>query len=86
MTHKLPEKLSRRSVVLAAVGAATALGVGAAQAGTLPQSAVGYEVKSTHEDKLCSGCKFFMPPNACKTVAGEIAPEGYCKLWAAKPS
>jgi len=26
----------------------------------------------------------FVAPNACKSVAGEIAPTGWCKLWVKK--
>lgn len=84
MSKATSENLTRRAVVLAATGAAAALSLGAAKAGSLPPTAVGYVVKSTVEGKVCGGCKFFMPPNACKSVAGEISPEGYCKLWAAK--
>lgn len=29
----------------------------------------------------CKGCKLFEPPNACKSVSGEISPSGWCKLW-----
>ena len=29
----------------------------------------------------CKGCKLFEPPNACKSVSGDISPSGWCKLW-----
>lgn len=29
----------------------------------------------------CAGCTFFVKPNACKLVEGEISPMGWCKLF-----
>ena len=34
--------------------------------------------------KQCDGCNFFVAPNACKMVDGEIAPTGWCALWVKK--
>lgn len=41
--------------------------------------------------KKCNGCVQFVPgPEnkcaSCKVVKGPINPEGYCKLWVAKPA
>jgi hypothetical protein len=30
----------------------------------------------------CGVCTLFMPPNACKVVAGEVSEEGWCKAFA----
>ena len=35
-------------------------------------------------DQKCSNCNFFIEPNACQTVEGEISPEGWCQLWVEK--
>jgi len=35
-----------------------------------------------NEGKKCSECTFFVKPNACKVVEGDISPEGWCQLWA----
>lgn len=77
--------VSRRTVLLAAAGAAPLLAMGAvgAQAAGLPQSAVGYQT-SPKDGKQCDGCNLFVAPNSCKSVAGEINPNGWCKLWVKK--
>ena len=38
------------------------------------------------DGKQCDGCNFFIAPNACKQVDGEIVPTGYCLLWVKKAS
>ncbi len=77
--------VNRRTVLLAAAGAAPLLAIGAsgAKAAGLPQSAVAYQ-SSPKDGKQCDGCNFFVAPNACKSVAGEISPKGWCKLWVKK--
>lgn len=32
----------------------------------------------------CAGCVNFIPPSACKVVAGRINPHGWCELWVPK--
>jgi len=85
MNDSTSKCLSRRTVLLAAVGAAPliALGAGAANAAGLPQTAVAYQA-TPKDGKQCDQCNFFVAPNACKSVAGEIAPTGWCKLWVKK--
>jgi hypothetical protein len=34
----------------------------------------------------CNKCVNFEPPNACKLVAGDISPAGWCQLFAPKPA
>lgn len=29
----------------------------------------------------CDNCRVWEPPNACKSVEGEIAPQGWCNIW-----
>lgn len=50
------------------------------QAAKLPQKAVSYQT-TPKGDRQCSGCKLFEAPNACKSVAGNISPKGWCTLW-----
>ena len=77
--------VNRRTILLAAAGAAPLLAIGAksAKAAGLPQTAVAYQA-SPKDGHQCDGCNFFVAPNACKSVAGEIAPTGWCKLWVKK--
>jgi len=77
--------VNRRTVLLAAAGAAPLLAMGAsgAKAAGLPPTAVAYQA-TPKDGKQCDGCNLFVAPNACKTVAGEISPTGWCKLWVKK--
>jgi hypothetical protein len=82
-------KISRRSMLLH--GAACATGIAtvvvanaqSAKANPLPKTAVAYQDKPKG-DHDCGGCALFVAPNACKNVAGEISPNGWCLLWRKK--
>lgn len=78
-------RFTRRTVLIAAAGAGPLLALGAtgANAAQLAQSAVKYQ-PTPKDGKRCDGCKLFMAPNSCKSVAGEIAPSGWCALWVKK--
>jgi len=80
-----PAFVSRRTVLIAAAGAAPLLALGAtgANAAKLAQSAVKYQA-SPKDGKQCDGCNLFVAPNSCKSVAGAIAPTGWCSLWVKK--
>ena len=79
--------VSRRSLFLH--GAAAALGT----AGLLavpgnPQAAakktqqqVAYQTSPKGSER-CDNCSLFIKPNRCRSVAGTIAPQGWCKIWA----
>jgi hypothetical protein len=79
-------EISRRSVLIqgaaCATGVATILVASAnsANANLLPQKSVQYQ-NTPKGDRQCSGCSLFVAPNACKNVAGEISPNGWCMLW-----
>jgi hypothetical protein len=76
--------LSRRTVLFAAAGAAplVALTGGEAQA-KMAQTAVHYQ-SDPKDGKQCDACNFFVAPNSCKLVDGDIAPAGWCALWVKK--
>jgi hypothetical protein len=80
-----PARVSRRTVLIAAAGAAPLLALTAtgANAAKLAQSAVKYQ-PTPKDGKRCDGCNLFVAPNACKSVAGDIAPAGWCALWVKK--
>jgi hypothetical protein len=77
------QPISRRTVVIAA-GAAPLLALmsGSAEA-KMAQTAVRYQ-DTPKDGKQCDGCKLFVAPNSCKTVAGDISPSGWCALWVKK--
>ena len=78
------QPISRRTVVIAVVGAAPLLALmsGSAEA-KMAQTAVRYQ-DAPKDGKQCDGCKLFVAPNSCKTVAGDISPSGWCALWVKK--
>jgi hypothetical protein len=78
-------RVTRRTVLIAAAGAAPLLALGAtgAKAAKMAQSAVRYQA-TPKDGRQCSGCNLFIAPNACKTVDGDIAATGWCALWVKK--
>ena len=85
-----PRDYSRRAffrrVTTYAVGAAIIQGLGprlAISQAKVAQSAVVYQDKPKGTQR-CDGCSLFQPPNACKVVAGEVSPQGWCSLFSAK--
>jgi hypothetical protein len=81
-------RISRR-VVLTSV----ALSLGAATAATVVSPAPAQQKISQADakyqttpkgDQRCDGCVNFQPPKACKFVQGDISPNGWCQLFAAK--
>jgi hypothetical protein len=81
---KCEKGVSRRTVLTAAASAVPALALmtSAAEA-KMAQAAVHYQTtpKDGHQ---CDGCTFFVAPNSCKMVEGDISPTGWCMLWVKK--
>jgi hypothetical protein len=75
---------SRRAVLRAGVCAASLVGLGisSAQAAKASKGSVGYR-DTPNGDKNCAGCSLFVSPNACKSVEGQISPNGWCRIWKA---
>jgi len=76
--------VSRRTILIAAAGAAPLLALtgGSAEA-KMAQSSVKYQA-TPKDGKQCDGCNLFVAPKSCKSVAGDIAPTGWCALWVKK--
>jgi hypothetical protein len=53
-------------------------------AGKMAKSVVQYRYHHGPHDNHCAICANFLPPEACKLVAGKIDPNGYCTAFAAK--
>ena len=77
--------VNRRDLLLAAAGAAPLVLAATKAEAKIPQAAVAYQ-KTPNGDKECDNCNFFIAPNACKTVDGEIDPKGWCKIYVKKPA
>ncbi len=70
-------------VAVVAAGAAALAARSAKADDKLAQDVVQYQ-KTPNEGNKCSGCVNFVAPNACKIVAGDISPEGWCVAYAPK--
>ena len=46
----------------------------------IAQTAVHYQTTPGKDGHQCDGCNFFVAPNSCKMVDGDIAPTGWCAL------
>ena len=63
--------------------AAAKVAAPAAAATKLPQKAVHYQPQPKGKAR-CDTCLQWQAPKACKLVAGDIAPSGWCSLYAHK--
>ena len=85
------QALSRRSVLAAAgclIGASSGVVMASAEASAqakISQAVVAYQ-DSPKGEQRCDNCELFQSPNACKNVAGEVSPQGWCKIWRKKTS
>ena len=70
-------------MLLGAAAAAPALMLTSGAEAKMAPAAVKYQTdpKDGHQ---CDGCNFFVAPNSCKMVDGDIAPTGWCLLWVKK--
>jgi hypothetical protein len=76
--------VSRRTILIGAAGALPLIALGATCArAKMAQNAVRYQ-DTPKDGKQWCGCNLFIAPNACKTVAGKIAPTGWCARWIKK--
>src|ERR1700693_3236415 len=81
---------SRRRILRTAACAAgtlpilgTVLAPSPAMAAKASQASVRYQT-TPRGDQDCNNCRAFEPPNACKTVAGQIDQKGWCVIWIKK--
>jgi len=78
------DRSSRRAVLqLGLVTFATGLSARAQAQEKLAQKIVQYQ-EQPKNGQMCNICVNFEPPNACKIVAGTIAPNGWCIAFAPK--
>jgi hypothetical protein len=82
------QDISRRELFAAAAAAGAALvAPEAANAGAFPPNVVQYKTTAGDAGHQCRSCKLFVPnasaaaAGSCKSVSGEISPDGWCKLW-----
>jgi hypothetical protein len=82
-----PKTFSRRTVLIGGTAAVAAVGLaGTARAqDKIAKEAVMYQ-DQPKGDQRCDNCLHWQPPNACAIVAGDIAPEAWCGVWAPQSS
>ena len=90
MTKHIIHEASRRGVLQAGISIVAGAAITErARAQDQPQkiakSLVMYQ-EQPKDGQHCSICAQFLPPNACKIVAGEINPNGWCAAFAPKGS
>jgi hypothetical protein len=81
------DRLTRRSMLVAGLGLATASASSPGRAddqppnpNKIPQADAQYQ--PTPKGMFsCAVCTFFIKPRSCKVVAGDISPSGWCKLF-----
>ena len=73
---------TRRGVVRFLASAAALIGLPrlARAVEKLSKAAVAYRDHPKGKER-CDNCRVWVPPNACKSVEGEIAPQGWCNIW-----
>ena len=71
--------------LLAAAGTSLAVAAPALAQTKLAQKVVQYQdhPKDKHQ---CSICAHFQPPHSCNIVAGNISPNGWCRMYSPKIS
>ncbi len=91
-----PQEISRRRMLTIAagaagmsIGAATIVGIPtrarAQAAAKVSQKAVKYQ-DTPKGGQHCDNCLHFEAPSSCKIVDGTVAPQGWCMVYAKKPT
>lgn len=74
--------LSRRGLLQAAVAGAVPALILATRSASAKMSPAGVAYQgSPHGSQNCANCKLFIAPSSCKSVSGEVSPNGWCKIW-----
>jgi hypothetical protein len=75
--------LQKAAVTASAVGVLGALADDAVARTQSSQQVAGYQNRP-NGSQHCGICVYFVAPASCKSVAGRISPQGWCKLFYAK--
>ncbi len=76
-------QMLRGATVTSAVVVLSTLCAQQAQAGAMTKQAAGYQATPKGEER-CDNCNLFQAPSSCKFVAGDVSPQGWCRLWQKK--
>ena len=73
-------RLPRRRVLISALFGAGAVHAYADAPAQISQAAALYQ-DHPRGGLSCAGCTFFRGPQSCQVVAGNISPNGWCRLF-----
>jgi hypothetical protein len=77
--------MSRRSLLQAVAGAASGVAAAGGASGALAKgkrSKADVEYQDhPHGVERCEICAPFLPPDQCRTVAGPVSRQGWCKIY-----
>jgi hypothetical protein len=79
----MTRRKGRRGCLRLAIGLPLGLAMGHATAAELP---VQTKAEAAYQDTpqgiyMCLTCSHFAPPDRCRVVEGEVAEEGWCRLF-----
>ncbi len=83
MNNNPTRRVMLRTGLGVAAGATLAASAARAQDEKIAQELVQYQ-NQPKDGQQCSKCAQYVDPNACKIVAGQISPQGYCVAYAPK--
>jgi len=72
---------SRRTLLRTSVAAFAALSARRARSQTKATQAEALYQPAPKGGMSCAVCTLFRPPRGCEIVAGDIAPQGWCKFF-----
>lgn len=71
---------TRRQLLIAAAVAGLGGQARAADSRNIPKERARYQDEPLGR-QYCESCTYFVQPNACLVVAGEISPRGWCRFF-----
>ena len=83
MKNNPTRRIVLRTGLGVAAGTALAASAAWAQDEKIAQELVQYQ-NQPKDGQQCNKCAQWVDPNACKIVAGQISPQGYCVAYAPK--
>jgi hypothetical protein len=77
-----PHKAIGRRALIASALAGAAAGLAPRAHAQAKMSRAEAQYQDTPKGvQMCATCTLFLPPSACKSVEGDVAADGWCKLF-----
>jgi hypothetical protein len=82
VSFRADRRLVRRELIIAALGGLSATLPARADEQQQMMSKIAAAYQNTPKGLFsCAVCTFFIRPNSCKVVSGDISPTGWCKVF-----